>query len=119
MVQSLNAKAEYTTQGVSYLGIGAKYGKILVGDQAFEFFNDNNVEDYIQIPWKNISAVYVHVTGNRVSRRFKIKTDKIDLDFSAKSSGSLLKVMREHLGNDKILRTASLWDTIRSRFKRK
>ena len=119
MVQSLNAKAEYTTQGISYLGIGAEYGKILVGDQAFEFFNDNNVEDYIQIPWKNISAVYVHVTGNRVSRRFKIKTDKIDLDFSAKSSGSLLKVMREHLGNDKILRTASLWDTIRSRFKRK
>ena len=45
MVQSLNAKAEYTTQGISYLGIGAKYGKILVGDQAFEFFNDNNVED--------------------------------------------------------------------------
>ena len=81
MVQSLNAKAEYTTQGISYLGIGAKYGKILVGDQAFEFFIDNNVEDYIQIPWKNISAVYVHVTGNRVSRRFKIKTDKIDLDF--------------------------------------
>ncbi len=43
MVQSLNAKAEYTTQGISYLGIGAKYGKILVGDQAFEFFYDNNV----------------------------------------------------------------------------
>ncbi|GMA70199.1 PTS mannose transporter accessory protein ManO [Leuconostoc litchii] len=119
MVQSLNTKAELATQGISYLGMGAKYGKILVGDKAFEFFNDNNIEDYIQIPWTNVIAVYTHISGDKVSRRFKIKTDKIDLNFSSKSSGKLLKIMREHLGNDKILRSSSLWDKIRSRFKYK
>ncbi|MGX4594139.1 DUF956 family protein [Leuconostoc sp. JNUCC 76] len=119
MVQSLNTKAELATPGISYLGIGAKYGKILVGDRAFEFFNDNNVEDYIQIPWQNVMAVYVHVSGERVSRRFKIKTDKVELYFSAKESGSVLKVMREHLGNEKILRMPTLWDTVRARFKHK
>lgn len=119
MVQSLNTTAELTAQGISYLGIGAKYGKILVGDRAFEFFNDNNVEDYIQIPWQNIMAVYVHVSGKTVSRRFKIKTDKVDLNFSSKSSGNILRIMREHLGNDKILRMPTLWDTTRSHFKHK
>lgn len=37
MVQSLNKTAELTTQGISYLGMGAKYGHFLIGDQAFEF----------------------------------------------------------------------------------
>ncbi len=57
MVQSLNTKVALTAKGISYLGIGAQYGKFLVGDRAFEFFNDNNVADYIQIPWANITAV--------------------------------------------------------------
>lgn len=43
MAQSLNTKADYSTEGIAYLGF-AEYGKILIGDVAFEFYNDRNVE---------------------------------------------------------------------------
>ena len=54
MAQSLNKTVEFHTTGVSYLGVGGKVGKILVGNAAFEFYADANVEDYIQIPWQEI-----------------------------------------------------------------
>ena len=50
MVQSLNKKVDLTINATSYLGM-ANYGKVLVGDEAFEYYNDKNVNDYIQIPW--------------------------------------------------------------------
>ena len=50
MAQSQNKTVEFHTTGVSYLGVGGKVGKMLVGDMAFEFYADANVEDYIQIP---------------------------------------------------------------------
>ena len=50
MVQSRNTTVDYTVKGISYMGLSA-YGKIMVGDRAFEFYNDRNVKDYIQIPW--------------------------------------------------------------------
>ena len=49
MVQSLNKKVDLTINATSYLGM-ANYGKVLVGDEAFEYYNDKNVNDYIQIP---------------------------------------------------------------------
>ena len=52
MAQSQNKTVEFHTTGVSYLGVGGKVGKILVGDVAFEFYADANVEDYVQIPWR-------------------------------------------------------------------
>ena len=50
MAQSQNTKIDFQTTGTSYLGIGGKVGKFLVGDKALEFYADANVEDYIQIP---------------------------------------------------------------------
>ena len=32
MAQSINTKVEYTGKGVSYLGVGGKVGKFLLGD---------------------------------------------------------------------------------------
>lgn len=46
MVQSLNTKVDLTIKATSYLGL-TNYGKIMVGDNAFEFYNDKNVRDYI------------------------------------------------------------------------
>ena len=54
MAQSQNKSIEFQTTGVSYLGLGGKVGKFLVGDVALEFYADSNVEDYIQLPWSSI-----------------------------------------------------------------
>ena len=39
MVQSLNREVDYTVAATSYLGM-ANYGKVMIGDKAFEFYNE-------------------------------------------------------------------------------
>ena len=56
MAQSLNTKADYSTEGIAYLGF-AEYGKILIGDVAFEFYNDRNVEKNMTFPWTAVARV--------------------------------------------------------------
>ncbi|HEK9598517.1 TPA: DUF956 family protein, partial [Streptococcus equi subsp. equi] len=76
MAQSLNQRVILQTTAVSYLGIGGKVGKILLGDKALEFYNDKNVEDFIQIPWTAINQIGANVSGKKVSRHFEIFTDQ-------------------------------------------
>lgn len=45
MAQSINSTVELTTTGVSYLGMGGKVGKFLLGNKGLEFYSDANVED--------------------------------------------------------------------------
>ena len=74
MVQSRNTTVDYTVKGISYMGLSA-YGKIMVGDRAFEFYNDRNVKDYIQIPWDEVDTIVASVLfkGRKISR-FAIMT---------------------------------------------
>ena len=43
MVQSINTKVDLTIDATSYLGV-ADYGKIMIGDKGFEFFNNRDEE---------------------------------------------------------------------------
>ncbi|HFR3411899.1 TPA: DUF956 family protein, partial [Streptococcus suis] len=76
MAQSLNKTVELSATGVSYLSLaGSTVGKFLLGDQALEFYADNNVENFVQIPWKNIDKIGANVSGKKISRHFEIYTD--------------------------------------------
>ena len=97
MAQSLNKTVELHTTGVSYMAIGGKVGKFLIGDVAIEFYPDINVEQYIQIPWTSITQIGANVSGKRISRHFEILTDKSKFLFASKDSGKILKIAREHL----------------------
>ena len=108
MAQSLNSTVELTTTGVSYLGMGGKVGKFLLGNKGLEFYSNANVEDYIQIPWENIEKIGANVSRNKVSRHFEVFTDKGKFLFASKDSGKILKVARQHIGNDKVVRMLSL-----------
>lgn len=108
MAQSLNSTVELTTTGVSYLGMGGKVGKFLLGNKGLEFYSDANVEDYIQIPWENIEKIGANVSSNKVSRHFEVFTDKGKFLFASKDSGKILKVARQHIGNDKVVRMLTL-----------
>ncbi|WP_270315243.1 DUF956 family protein [Streptococcus infantarius] len=108
MAQSLNSTVELTTTGVSYLGMGGKVGKFLLGNKGLEFYSDANVKDYIQIPWENIEKIGANVSRNKVSRHFEVFTDKGKFLFASKDSGKILKVARQHIGNDKVVRMLTL-----------
>ena len=118
MAQSINSTVELTTTGVSYLGMGGKVGKFLLGNKGLEFYSDANVEDYIQIPWENIEKIGANVSRNKVSRHFEVFTDKGKFLFASKDSGKILKVARQHIGNDKDIRMLTLVQIIIKRLSR-
>ncbi|MBJ7541618.1 MULTISPECIES: DUF956 family protein [Streptococcus] len=118
MAQSLNSTVELTTTGVSYLGMGGKVGKFLLGNKGLEFYSDANVEDYIQIPWENIEKIGANVSRNKVSRHFEVFTDKGKFLFASKDSGKILKVARQHIGNDKVVRMLTLVQTLMAKLSR-
>ncbi|HEO0611094.1 TPA: DUF956 family protein [Streptococcus agalactiae] len=117
MAQSLNKTVEFQTTGVSYLGMGNKVGKFLVGDQALEFYNDKNVNDYIQIPWTSINQIGANVSRKKISRHFEVFTDQGKFLFASKDSGTILKHTRRHIGDDKVVKLPTLIQTILKIFK--
>ena len=117
MAQSLNKVIDLQTTGTSYLSISGKVGKFLVGDQALEFYPDVNVEQYIQIPWSSIQQIGANVNGRKISRHFEVFTDQGKFLFASKDSGTILKITREKLGNDKVVKLPTLLQTIGQKFK--
>ena len=117
MAQSLNQVIDLQTTGTSYLSISGKVGKFLVGDQALEFYPDVNVEQYIQIPWSSIQRIGANVTGRKISRHFEVFTDQGKFLFASKDSGAILKIARQKLGNDKVVKLPTLLQTIGQKFK--
>ncbi|AHZ48335.1 MULTISPECIES: DUF956 family protein [Streptococcus] len=117
MAQSLNQVIDLQTTGTSYLSISGKVGKFLVGDQALEFYPDVNVEQYIQIPWSSIQQIGANVSGRKISRHFEVFTDQGKFLFASKDSGAILKIAREKLGNDKVVKLPTLLQTIGQKLK--
>ena len=117
MAQSLNKVIDLQTTGTSYLSISGKVGKFLVGDQALEFYPDVNVEQYIQIPWSSIQQIGANVNGRKISRHFEVFTDQGKFLFASKDSGAILKIARQKLGNDKVVKLPTLLQTIGQKFK--
>ena len=117
MAQSLNKVIDLQTTGTSYLSISGKVGKFLIGDQALEFYPDVNVEQYIQIPWSSIQQIGANVSGRKISRHFEVFTDQGKFLFASKDSGAILKIAREKLGNEKVVKLPTLLQTIGQKFK--
>ena len=117
MAQSLNKVIDLQTTGTSYLSISGKVGKFLVGDQALEFYPDVNVEQYIQIPWSSVKQIGANVSGRKISRHFEVFTDQGKFLFASKDSGAILKIAREKLGNDKVVKLPTLLQTIGQKLK--
>ena len=117
MAQSLNQVIDLQTTGTSYLSISGKVGKFLVGDHALEFYPDVNVEQYIQIPWSSIQQIGANVSGRKISRHFEVFTDQGKFLFASKDSGAILKIAREKLGNEKVVKLPTLLQTIGQKLK--
>ena len=120
MVQSLNAKVDLTIKATSYLGM-ANYGQVMIGDHAFEFYNERNVEDYVQIPWKEVTYVVadVHFNGRYIPR-FEIRTKSNGkFIFAARDPKKVLRAIRKYVPADHMRKALSMWQQIKQRFTRK
>lgn len=117
MAQSLNKTIQLQTTGVSYMTIGGKVGKFLVGETALEFYPDVNVEMFIQIPWTSIQQIGANVSRNKVSRHFEVFTEQGKFLFASKDSGKILKIAREKIGNENVVKLPTLVQTIGQKIK--
>ena len=117
MAQSLNKVIDLQTTGTSYLTFSGKVGKFLVGDKALEFYPDVNVEQYIQIPWSSVNQIGANVSGRKISRHFEVFTDQGKFLFASKDSGTILKIAREKIGNNKVVKLPTLLQVIGKKIK--
>lgn len=114
MVQSQNTKVDYTERASSLSGV-ATYGDVMVGDRAFEFYNERNKEDFIQIPWDEVDYVAAEVLPGKKIVRFAIFTkENGHFDFSTRDNKATLRAMREHLPEDLLQRSPSLLDVLKA-----
>lgn len=77
MVQSINTKVDLTIDATSYLGV-ADYGKIMIGDKGFEFFNNRDARKFVQIPWEEVDYVVASVVfKGKWIPRYAIQTKRM------------------------------------------
>ena len=114
MVQSQNTKVDYTERASSLSGL-ITYGDVMVGDRAFEFYNERNKEDFIQIPWDEVDYVAAEVLPGKKIARFAIFTkENGHFDFSTRDNKATLRAMREHLPEELLQRSPSLLDVLKA-----
>src|SRR5699024_4281135 len=91
MVQSINTKVDLVTNATSHLGL-PEYGKVMIGDKGFEFYNSRNARKFIQIPWEEVDYVIVSVVfKGKWIPRYAIKTKRINhLTFPSKTLKKIL-----------------------------
>lgn len=114
MVQSLNTKVDLVEKATSFLGF-TDYGKIMIGDKGFEFYDDRKAKNFIQIPWEEIDCVITSVMfKGKWIPRFAVKTKRDGtFTFSAKEPKKVLRGMREYIGSEKIVRSLSFFQVIK------
>ena len=114
MAQSQNTKVDLTIPASSFSGLSST-GKIMIGDRAFEYYNDRNVEDYIQIPWDEVDHVAASVLFGRAIPRFAVFTkENGHFSFSTRDNKATLRVVRDHIGNEKVVRSADFLGVVRA-----
>lgn len=117
-VKSLNTKVDLVTPGTSHIGMNS-YGQIMVGDQAFEFYDERDPNNFVQIPWDEVSLVVasVYFKGKWIPRYgFQTKRSGL-LNFSSKNPKKVLRAIRLHVAPDHIVRSLTFFQVLRRGLK--
>ncbi len=118
MVESLNTKVDLVTKATSFLGLSS-YGKIMIGDVGFEFYNDSDIDKFIQIPWKDVDYVIASVLlRGRWIPRFSIQTKRNgSYTFAARHPKRVLRAIQKYVPKDRMVRSLSFWQVIKRGLK--
>lgn len=114
MVEALNHRVELLTAGTSFLKLNS-YGQIMIGDRGFEFYDQRDPHNYIQIPWREVDYVVASLFfGDRWIPRFAIRTKRDgQYLFAAKQPKVVLRAMRQHVPADHLVRALTMRQTIK------
>nr|WP_317358238.1 DUF956 family protein [uncultured Tyzzerella sp.] len=118
MIQSLNSKVDFVVDA-TYYNTFHSYGKIMIGNESFEFYNNFNPKKCIQIKWENIDKIIATVKfkGKWIPRFSIITKDNNVYYFSCKQPLQLLKIMRNYIDSEKMTRSLTIFDSIKRKFK--
>lgn len=118
MVQSINTKVDVVEKATSFLGI-ADYGKIMVGDKGFEFYDERDAKNFIQIPWEEVDIVITSVMfKGKWIPRFAIKTKQNGtFTFSTKDPKKVLRAIRVYITPDRIVKSLSFFQVLQRSIK--
>ncbi|WP_055070487.1 DUF956 family protein [Clostridium massiliamazoniense] len=114
MVQSLNTKVDLVVDGTSFVGL-SDYGKIMIGDKGFEFYNSNNYQKFIQIPWEEVDYIIASVMlKGKWIPRYAIKTKKNGTySFSSKEPKQVLRTIRKYVDPNHMVKSLSFFDVVK------
>lgn len=117
MIKSINTKVDLTKDSTWFRSIPS-YGKVMIGDKAFEFYSDHNVMDFVQIPWKEITYVVADVKFHgKYIPRFEIRTKANDnFIFTTKNPKETLRAIRKYISADHMRRSLPFWQGLKQRF---
>lgn len=117
MAVSMNTSVEYSARATFLQGF-TTYGDVMVGDKAFEFYNEKNKEDFIQIPWEEVDYVSAEVLGKKTITRFAIFTKRNGhFTFSTRDNRSTLRAVRNHVPADRLLRSPNVLEVAKAGVK--
>ena len=112
MAQSMNNSVDLTVKATSFHGMGV-YGHILVGNNALEFYNEKNPEDYIQIPWTEVDSIAAEVLPGKIIPRFAVITKQSGhFAFSTRDNKATLRAIQKYVPAERMERSASFIDVI-------
>ena len=103
MAQSQNSTVDLATPATCLMGL-TSHGNVMVGNKAFEYYNERNPEDYIQIPWDEVDYIAAEVLrGTKKITRFAIFTkDNGHFTFSTRDDKETLRAVRKYVDEDKL-----------------
>lgn len=114
MAQSQNSSVDLALKATSFQGL-TTYGDVMVGNAAFEFYNEKNPEDYIQIPWDQVDYVAAEVLPGKKIARFAIFTkENGHFSFSTRDNKATLRAMRAYIPEDRLQRSPSFVDVMKA-----
>ena len=118
MVNSQNKNIDLTIKAKHLQGFTSS-GNVMVGDKAFEYYNEKNTRDFIQIPWTEVELVTAEVIFKRKIPRFAIHTKQNgDFIFTTMDNKKTLRAINKYIPGDKLRKSLSLKDYIKRAFKK-
>ena len=114
MAQSQNSSVDLALKATSFQGL-TTYGDVMVGNAAFEFYNEKNPEDYIQIPWDQVDYVAAEVLpGKKIARFASFTKENGHFSFSTRDNKATLRAMRAYIPEDRLQRSPSFADVMKA-----